>query len=152
MIKAKDIMTTNVITISPDADIVEAAKLLLRENINGAPVLDADGNLVGIICQSDLVAQQKTLNLPSYITILDSFIPISMGKDMEKEIKKVVSATVEDAMSEVPIFIAPDTPVEEIANMMVNEKLYTVPVVEDGKVVGILGKEDILRTLFHDEP
>ncbi|XPV74817.1 MAG: CBS domain-containing protein [Desulfovibrio sp.] len=152
MIKAKDIMTTNVISISPDADIVDAAKLLLKEGINGAPVVDDKGGLIGIICQSDLVAQQKTLNMPSYITILDSFIPLTSEKEMEKEIKKVVSSCVEDAMSEVPVFISPDTPVEEVATMMVNEKLYTVPVLENGKVIGIIGKEDILRTLFHEEP
>jgi CBS domain-containing protein len=152
MIRVKDIMTTDVITLTPDTDIVTAAKTLLREGINGAPVLDSEGNLIGIICQSDLVAQQKTLELPSFITILDAVIPLKTQDEMERQIRKVSSTTVEDAMTEVPVFISPDTDVEEVATMMVTEKLYTVPVLENGKLVGVVGKEDILRTLFNDEP
>ncbi len=66
MLKAKDIMTRAVITVSPDMEIVHAAKILLENRINGVPVMDETGKLVGILCQSDLIAQQKKLPIPSF--------------------------------------------------------------------------------------
>ena len=74
MLTAKDIMTKDPITVSPDTELTYAAKLLLDEGMNGLPVLDAQGKLVGIICQSDLIAQQKRLPIPSIFTLLDGFI------------------------------------------------------------------------------
>ncbi|MDH3930219.1 MAG: CBS domain-containing protein, partial [Deltaproteobacteria bacterium] len=65
MLKVKDIMTKEVISVSPETEITDAAKILLEKRINGMPVVDPFGRLVGIICQSDLVAQQKGIPIPS---------------------------------------------------------------------------------------
>ena len=75
MLRAEDIMTKEPVTLSPETEIVEAAKLLLEKNINGVPVVDGIGKLVGILCQSDLIKQQKRLPIPSIFTLLDGFIP-----------------------------------------------------------------------------
>lgn len=72
MLKVKDIMTKDVISVTPDTEITQATKILLEKRINGLPVVDSDGNLKGILCQSDLIAQQKKLPLPS-------FLPFWMG-------------------------------------------------------------------------
>lgn len=66
MLIVKDIMTRNIITVSPETEIIDAAKLLLEERINGLPVVDEAGKLVGILCQSDLVAQQKKFPYPQF--------------------------------------------------------------------------------------
>ena len=66
MLKVKDIMTRELITVSPEAEIVHATKLLLENRINGVPVTDETGKLVGILCQSDLIAQQKHLPHPLF--------------------------------------------------------------------------------------
>ena len=73
MLTAKDIMTTDCITLTPETDIATAAKTLLENKINGAPVID-EGKVVGILCQSDLVAQQKKITLPSFFTLLDAML------------------------------------------------------------------------------
>lgn len=147
MLTARDIMTTEIITMTPDTDIVAAAKILLGKKINGAPVVDENGNLMGIICQSDLVAQQKKLVLPSMFTILDTFIPLGDHADLEKQIQKIAAMNVEQAMTPSPVTVTPDTPIDEIATTMVERKLYTLPVVEGKKLVGVVGKEDVLKTL-----
>ncbi len=72
MYKAKDIMTKKVIVVHPETEIVQAARLLLEHHINGLPVVDQEGRLEGMICQDDLITQQKKLPLPSYFIILDS--------------------------------------------------------------------------------
>ncbi|MCM0754480.1 CBS domain-containing protein [Desulfovibrio aminophilus] len=148
MLKAKDIMTPAPVTLSPDMDIPTAARLLLEKKINGAPVLDAEGRLAGILCQSDLIAKRKNPALPSYIAFLDAFIQLPPTKALETEWKKVAAATVAQAMTPSPRTVTPETPLEEIATLMVEKKLYTLPVVADGKLVGVVGKEDVLRTLI----
>ena len=72
MLRAKDIMTKEPITVSPDMEIIQAGRILLEKGINGIPVVDG-GKLVGILCQSDLIAQQKKLPIPSLFTFLDGF-------------------------------------------------------------------------------
>lgn len=139
-------MTPDPVTISPDASIAEAAKILLEKRFNGLPVVK-DGKLVGVLCQSDLVAQQQSLKFPSVFTLFDGFIPLPGWKQAEQDFMKMNALTVAEAMSVEPVTAGPDTPLEDLANLMVKAKFYSLPVVEDGKVVGIVGKEDILRTL-----
>ncbi|MFC1580792.1 CBS domain-containing protein [Thermodesulfobacteriota bacterium] len=147
MLTAKDIMTKDPITVSPDAEITHAAKLLLEESVNGLPVVDREGKLVGIICQSDLIAQQKGLPIPSIFTLLDGFIPLASTKHFEKAVQKISAITVEDAMTPNPVAVTPDAGIEELAGLIVDKKFHTLPVVKAGNLVGVVGKEDILKTL-----
>jgi CBS domain-containing protein len=152
MLKAKDIMTREVITVSPESEIGEAADLLLRRQINGLPVVDANGALVGILCQSDLIAQQKRIRLPSLFTLLDGFIPLTSTKHLDDELKKIAATTVGDAMTRKPETVDPETTVEEMATLMVENGYHTLPVVDNKRVVGIVGKADVLRTLSGRPP
>jgi len=148
MLKAKDIMSEELISVTPATPVVEAARILLEKRINGLPVLDETGRLVGIICQSDLVAQQKRFPIPSVFNLLDGLIPISSPKLLEKEMQKIAASRVAEAMSPNPTTVNPETSLEEIATLMVSKGFHTLPVVERGKLVGIIGKEDVLRTLL----
>jgi len=146
MLTVKNIMTRDLITVSPDTEIVHAAKLLLEKGINGIPVVDKKGELVGIICQSDLIAQQKRLPIPSIFTLLDGFIPLASMKHFEKAVQKIAATTVADAMTPKPVTVQTDTSIEELASLMVDKNFHTLPVVDEGKLVGVVGKEDVLRT------
>jgi CBS-domain-containing membrane protein len=148
MLKAKDIMTKDVITVHPDTEVVQAANLLLDHHINGLPVVDEEGHVKGIICQSDLVAQQRKIPLPSFFIMLDSFIPLTSPKNIEKELQKMSAVTVKDAMTPDPITVDLETDLEDIATLMVKHKIHTLPVLDHGRLVGIIGKEDILRTIM----
>jgi CBS-domain-containing membrane protein len=148
MLKAKDIMTKELITVSPETEIVHATKLLLENQINGVPVIDETGKLLGILCQSDLIAQQKKLPVPSFFTFLDGLIPLTSMKQFEKEVQKIAAITVSQAMTPNPVVARPDTGIEEVAALMVDSGFHTIPVVDKGALVGIVGKEDILKTLI----
>jgi CBS domain-containing protein len=148
MITVRDIMTTPVITVTPDMNIASAAKILLDNRVNGAPVVDDKGRIVGILCQSDLIAQQKKLPIPTLFTFLDSVIQLSSAKQIEKQIRKIAALTVAEAMTPEPVVVHPDTGVETVAALMVDHNFHTLPVVENSRLVGIIGKEDILRTLL----
>lgn len=148
MTSAKDIMTRDLITLTPEMDFSSAAKILLENNINGAAVVDDAGQLVGILCQSDLVAQQKKMPVPTLITVLDSYISLGSTKQMEKEVRKIAALTVGEAMTPDPVTIQPDTAIDTIAALMVDSGFHTLPVVDGDQLVGIVGKADMLRTLL----
>ncbi len=149
MLTVKDIMSTNIVSVKPDTEIIEAAKVLLENRFNGLPVVDDNGKVVGIICQSDLIAQQKSLPIPTLFTFLDGFIPLTSLKKMESEIQKIAAITVADAMTKKPVTVKPDTRIETVAALMADKKLYTLPVLDDaGRLVGVVGKEDLLKTVI----
>ena len=148
MLKVKDIMTRELITVSPETEISQATKLLLENRINGVPVTDETGKLVGILCQSDLIAQQKKLPIPSFFTFLDGLIALSSMKQLEKEVQKIAAITVAQAMTPNPVTVRPDTDIEKVAALMVDKSFHTIPVMDKGELVGIVGKEDILKTLI----
>ncbi|HET6490124.1 MAG TPA: CBS domain-containing protein [Syntrophales bacterium] len=151
MLKAKDMMTKDVVTATPDMEIAQAARLLLENHFNGLPVVDDKGRLIGIICQDDLIVQQKKLPLPSLFTFFDGLIPLTSYRSLEKEVDKIVASKVSQAMTSDPITIDPDTSLEDIATLMVSNNIHTLPVVDGDRLVGIIGKEDVLRTLMPSE-
>lgn len=151
MIKVKDIMTTNVISVSPETEILQAARIMVEKRINGLPVLDDTGKLVGILCQSDLVAQQKNVPIPSLFSLMDGFMPLTSLKKIEKEVEKIAALTVAQAMTQKPVTVSPETNIEEVASLMVDRNFHTLPVIANGKLVGIVGKEDVLKTLLPPE-
>ncbi|KAB1441143.1 CBS domain-containing protein [Pseudodesulfovibrio senegalensis] len=147
MLKARDIMTEKAITLKPDTDIVSAVKTLLENKINGVPVVEDDGSVIGVLTQSDLVAQQKELKLPSFFTLLDGVFPLSSYEELDKQLQKISAIVVREAMTPAPATVTPETKIAQIATIMADKKLYTLPVVENGKLIGVVGKEDVLRTL-----
>ncbi len=146
--KVKDIMTREVFTVGPDTEIGAAASLLLEKHVNGLPVVDERGGLLGILTQSDLITQQKRFPVPSVFTLLDSLIPLRSQDKLEKELAKMSAATVKQAMTRNPRTVGPEDSVESVATLMVEEKFHTVPVVEGKRLVGVVGKEDVLRTVL----
>lgn len=148
MTAAKDIMTTEVITLTPDMEIPRATQILLSNKINGAPVVDENGHLIGVLCQSDLIAQQKKIPIPTVFTLLDSYFTLPSSNKIEKQVRKIAALKVSEAMTSEPITVQADTTLETIANLMVDNNFHTLPVVEGSFLIGIIGKEDVLRTLL----
>ena len=147
MLNASDIMTTEVITVKTNTSLKELAKILYENHINGVPVVDDDGLLIGIICESDLIRKDKKLHIPTVVTIFDAVLYLESPKKMEKEIQRVNATTVEDLYSKEVLTVDEKTPVDEIATLMTQKKIYTIPVMDGDRLVGIIGKADLIRTL-----
>jgi CBS domain-containing protein len=147
MLQARDIMTQEVITIAPEASVEELARLLESRKIGGVPVVEADGRLVGVVTQSDLVKRSRDLELPPALNILDLHMFIETPAGFKRRLEKMLGDTVREVMTPEPITITPGTPVQEIAALMDRKKVHTLPVVEQGKLVGIVGKMDLIRSL-----
>ncbi len=145
--KAQDCMTTNVITVGLSTPLRELAKIFHEKNINGIPVVDSENKVIGVVCESDLVNQNTPLHIPTVFVILDSVIPLENPWRLHKDYKKMTASTVEDVYSFPAVCVEPDTDISEVAQIMTSRKYYTVPVVKDGELVGVLGKGDIIRAI-----
>jgi CBS domain-containing protein len=148
MTYACDIMTSNVITVKKETPLTELAKILYEHHINGVPVVDDDGALIGIICESDLIRRDRKLHIPTAIAIFDWVLYLQGPKALEKEIRRISATTVGDLYTKDVITVSEKTPVEEIATIMSQKKVYTIPVMDGGQLVGVIGKSDLIRALI----
>jgi len=149
MLTAEQLMTEHVITVTGSTPVRELAKIFLENKISGAPVLDNQGTVIGVVTESDLIDQNKKVHIPTVITILDSFIFLERPGKMEKELKKMAGTTVEDIFAHKVVSVQKDTPLDEVATLMAEKKVHTLPVMDGKKLVGVIGKSDIIRTLAH---
>jgi CBS domain-containing protein len=147
MLQARNIMTTDVLTVAPETSISELSKMLENRKIGGVPVVDKSGRLVGVITQSDLVERARDLELPPAINILDLHIYLQIPSHLFHKVEKMLGTTVGDCMTKNPVTVAPDTPIAKVAALMAKQKVHTLPVLEGEKLVGIIGKMDLVRAM-----
>lgn len=144
---AKDIMTRDVIAVTPEQQVETVVSLLLENKISGIPVVDNERRVIGIITEKDLMIKARELKVPFYVTLFDSIIFLENPIRFNNELKKYTASRVKDAMTKRVLVVKEDTPVNEIAEIMQNKKVNRVPVVRDGKLVGIITRNDILKSL-----
>ena len=151
-IPAGQVMTTSVLSFSPDEPVIEAMGRLVDAEVDGGPVLDDDGRVVGMLSTGDLIVQESRLHYPTVISLLGGIIELpSAQKDFEEDLRKAASATVSDAMASEPVTVGPDDTVETIATQMHDHDVSRVPVVDDdGRLVGLVARGDILRAIMAD--
>ncbi len=150
MLKAKDIMTSNVITIKPEATVEELARVLMEHKISGVPVVDEENKIIGIVTENDLIRKNKRFHIPTIIRIFDAYFLLGSGK-AEEEIKKMAAKTVEEIFTDNVVTIEEDTSLEDIATIMAEQHIHLLPVLKDGTVVGIVGKADMVRAMTHED-
>lgn len=148
MLTAKDIMTKEVITVQPELPVEKLAAILWDNKISGVPVVDDAGVLLSVVTESDLVDQNKKLHLPTVVSILDSVIFLENPHKIENDIKKMTGTTVKDICAPDPVTVTEETPLDEIASIMAEKNLHTLPVMSGVSLVGVVGKSDIIRTLI----
>ena len=147
MLTAKDIMSKDVVTVTPDTSIQDLAGLLVKNQISGVPVVDDVGTLVGIVTENDLIRQNKRLHIPTVINFLDAAIYLESSKKFAEEVKRVTATTVGDICIRKVVTITEADTLTDIATTMAEKKVHLLPVMGGGKVVGIVGKRDIVRAI-----
>jgi len=148
MLTARDIMNREVITITEESTIKELARILAIHQISGVPVINDKGKLVGVVTESDLIYQTKKVHIPTVVTILDSVFYLENPDKMGDEMKKMAGTKVKDILTSSPVTVTEDTPLDEIATIMAEKNMHTLPVVNMNALVGVIGKKDIIRTLI----
>jgi CBS domain-containing protein len=147
---ARDIMTAPVITVRPDLPVRDLVALFRDQRIGGAPVVDDDGRLAGVVTEGDLMAMDADIALPHYFEIFDSIIYLESEKKFRERVEKAAAATVEQLMTDGDKVktVGPDDPARMAATLMSKHRFDRVPVVDDdGVVVGIVTRHDIMKIL-----
>ena len=140
---AKDIMTADVVTITPEASVEEIAKLLLARGISGVPVVDAEGALVGLVSEGDLIRREGDAEHHS-----SWWLNLFAGpEEQARDYIKVHGRRAEEVMTREVVTVGEETPVGEIARLLEKRRIKRVPVVRDGRIVGIVSRANLLHGL-----
>jgi CBS domain-containing protein len=146
-LKVREIMTTPVITVKPDTTVRELADILAQNKISGVPVVDAQDAMLGMVSEADVIVQDADLHFPYYIQFLESVIYLQSVHKFEERFRKAFGSKVSEIMTEDVISVSPDQTVREAATLMADRNVNRVPVTENGKLVGIVTRGDIVRAI-----
>jgi len=142
--RAADVMSTGVVTVSPDASILEAVRLMLQHKISGLPVVDAAGHLVGIISEGDFLRRTETgteRRRPRWLEFI-----AGPGR-LAEEYARSHGRKVEEVMTRDPVTITESTPLEEIVRLMERHRVKRLPVMRGGQLVGIVSRANLVHAL-----
>jgi CBS domain-containing protein len=147
--RAVDIMTTNLLTLGPDLPVGRAARMLAERGVSGAPVLDADSRLLGMLTEGDLIRRlaAETDRPRSWFLGLFSSAPAQAehyARSHGRRVRDVMTTEVES--------VTEDTPVAEVAALLERRSIRRVPVLRDGRLVGIVSRADLLKVSLAEPP
>jgi CBS domain-containing protein len=142
--QAKDVMTKDVLTVGPDTQVSEIAKLLLSRRISAVPVVDAKGALRGIVSEGDLLRRAETGTERHRSWWLELMVE---NRELAHEFVKSHGATAKDVMTPSVITASENTELAEIASLLERNRIKRVPIVRDGKLIGIVSRSNLLQAL-----
>jgi CBS domain-containing protein len=146
---ARDIMSRNVITVTRETTIKEIARILTEHKISGVPVVDGEGRVVGVVSEGDLIYQDKKLHTPAFLEILGGVIYLEDPKRVGQELMKMTAAKAVEIMTTKIYTVKEDTPVSDIATLMIDRQVNRVPVLDsEGKLAGIVSRQDLIKSLL----
>ena len=147
-----DIMDTDVPTVSPEDTVEHVLRVLNESELSGVPVVTAGGRCVGIITEADLImtGEDADLHLPHYFELFGGFVFLESLGHFEERLRKATAALARDLMTEDPVTIEPGAAVQEAARKISRSKHNRLPVVEHGRLVGVVTRVDVLEALTRE--
>ena len=146
-ITARDIMITDVLTVPANLPLKEVAGRLAQFHISGAPVVDDDGCVVGVISEKDLLEQAQSHASVGRLTLLRFGFEALPPDLLQQAYQDGLSLRARDVMSHPIVFAGEDTPVEALADLMLSHRVNRLPILRSGRAVGIVTREDVLRAI-----
>jgi CBS domain-containing protein len=148
----RDIMDTRWLTVHPEDRIETVVHKLREHDLPGIPVVNDGDRCIGIITEADLImaGEEEDLHLPHYIELFGGIVFLESTKRFEARLRKAIGATARDLMTEDPVTIGPDASVEEAARLIARRRHNRLPVVEHGRLVGVVTRVDVLDALTAD--
>jgi CBS domain-containing protein len=142
-LRVGDIMQADWPTLAPDHTVEDTIKLFAESGISGAPVVEGD-RLVGIVTEGDLIFRDADIKAPGFLDILGGIIPLGNWEEYREETLKSAGVTVAEVMTKEVTTVTPDTPLAEAATTMADRRVKILPVVEEGRLRGVITRMDIL--------
>jgi CBS domain-containing protein len=147
--QARELMSSPAVTVGPTAKVQEVARIMREAQISGVPVVDDAGALLGVITELSLIERSAPVKQPRYLAVLSGLIPVSLEeyREYREQVKLVLATNAEELMNGDPDFVSPDDDLERILAMMVEPETTMLPVVENGRVIGVITRTDLVRVL-----
>ena len=144
----RSVMTTDVVSFARDEPIRAATMRLLDRDVDGGPVLDDAGHVIGMLTTDDLLVQETRLHYPTVLSLFGAYLELpGSHRHFEEELRRAVGATVGEVMESEVVACSEDDTLERAATLMHERKVSRLPVVRDGVLVGIVGRSDIIRAI-----
>jgi CBS domain-containing protein len=149
MAAVREYMDADPVSVRPDASVEDVARVLGENELHGVPVTTEDGAVVGIVTENDLVIgdDEGDLHIPAYIELFGGLVFLEPFRRFEQRMKKAVAATAEQMMTADPRTVAPEDDVHQAAHVIVETGHNRIPVVADGRLVGVISRADVVRAL-----
>jgi CBS domain-containing protein len=147
-----DIMDTDPVAVQPDDDVETVVRLLRRHELPGVPVVNEGGRCIGSVTEADLVIadEEGDLHLPHYIELFGGVVFLEPLRHFEERLRKAVGMTVQDIMTEDPVTVGPDANVHEAGRIIARRGHNRLPVVQHGRLVGVVTRVDVLEALTRE--
>lgn len=148
-----EIMDSEPVTVAPEATVEEVVRLLRDHDLSGVPVVNAGGRCVGMITEADLVLSDEggDLHLPHYIELFGGVVFLEPLRHFEERLRKALAATAQDLMTEDPVTVGAQESVRAAARVIAERRHNRVPVVEHGRLVGVVTRADVLAALAGED-
>ena len=148
-VPVREIMDPDPVTVTPGTPVEDVIRLLSESELPGLPVVEADGRCVGIVTEADLIIadEQGDLHLPHYIELFGGVVFLEPLRHFEDRLRKAFAAKVEDMMTRDPTTVGPETSARETARIVSESGHNRLPVVEEGRLVGVVSRADVLGAL-----
>ncbi len=147
MLIASEMMKKTFLTVTPNMGVDELARLFARDHISGAVVVDKKGKLLGVVTEGDLIAKEKNLHLPTVVSLFDSVIYLDSTEHFKDELQKMLASQVQDIYKKDPVTISLDSLLPDIASIMTESGVHFLPVMENNRVAGVVGRREIIKAL-----
>ncbi len=149
----RDIMDADPATVTPEATVEDVVRALRSQELTGVPVINDGGRCVGIITENDLVmsGDEGDLHLPHYIELFGGIIFLESMHRFEERLQRATASTAKDMMTEDPVTIEPDASVQQAGRTMSQHHHNRLPVVEHGRLVGVVTRVDVLDALTRED-
>jgi CBS domain-containing protein len=152
----RDLMVSDVVTFAPDQNVQEAMRVLVGRSIGGAPVVDEEGRVIGVLSVSDLIVEEARLHFPTMVNFFGVNVALPWhDRELDESVSKALGEFVHEVMTDKPVTVTPDATIEDVATAMHDKQVSRVPVVDDdGRLVGLITRGDILRAVVRgiDDP
>jgi len=144
-----EIMDRDPVTVSPETSVQDVVSALRAHELPGVPVVDSDRNVVGMVTETDLVLPDENgdLHIPHYINLFGGTVFLEPLSRFEGRLRKAFAANAADMMTRDPDTVGPDTSIREAARLIHETGHNRLPVVQDGKLVGVVTRLDVLGAL-----
>ncbi len=147
MLKAREIMAREFPRVPPEMPVDELARVLAGKEVSGAVVLDQAGNLLGVVTEGDLISREQNLHLPTLVNLFGSMVYLESSGHLKDEIRRLASRRVEDIFTRDPVTVGPEATLADLASVMADHGVHFLPVMEGGKLQGVVSRREIIRAL-----